>query len=477
MHPWVHADWTDWRGFWLNKVLPGRFLVLYALPLVLILRMLPQRHLKAGIVLGGWAFVAYVFGVFYLLIWVVICLAVYRFSEFFARECRRTDVVQFGPPLAAWLGVAGGLAATVFLARIEIPAATRQALLGAAPWLFPMGIRGWAWEPDLTKLFEVKQGVPRLFSLLFWAHFIGTAYLAARMLHYFSEIKRGTIPAQRRTLLNFLSFVSYAPTLMQGPIERFDRFQEQIDTCRQRRTAQEAASGLGRIAIGFLRLFIARFYFDPVVRAYLQYPNNLYYKHPEQIESYAFLYFGVFIHVFWLFLLFAGYCDVVIGMSRFLGYRVVENFRWPWFAPSMTEIWRRWHISLSFILRDYVFTPLIRRRWPPPAALCLTFFAVGVWHGPLVRLGMWGVVMGLMVAVNHTWVRWMRRIDRRPGTRLHRIRHAWLRLQPLPTVCAWLITMHAFVSTGLLFFGTRRSWRVLWEIVRRPTEALFGTGP
>jgi D-alanyl-lipoteichoic acid acyltransferase DltB (MBOAT superfamily) len=136
-------------------------------------------------------------------------------------------------------------------------------------------------------------------------------------------------------------------------------------------------------------------------------------------------------------------------------------------------MWRRWHISLSFILRDYVFFPLARRRWNTTVSLLITFWVCGFWHDAGGKYTTWGVAMGLMVAVNQKWSRWMRALDRHPQRRLAALRRAWLKLQPLPRLCAWLLAQNAFLMSGWICLGGSGALRVVWELIRRPAQWLL----
>jgi hypothetical protein len=86
----------------------------------------------------------------------------------------------------------------------------------------------------------------------------------------------------------------------------------------------------------------------------------------------------------------------------------------------------------------------------------------------------WGVLMGVMVAINQHWAQWMKRLDERPSGVLPALRRAIARTRPLPQILSWAITMHFFVHSLLFFFGGSAGWRVPWELIRRPLEALGG---
>lgn len=460
--PWREAE------FWLAQMTPGRNAVAYFLPLLLLLVWFPSRHTRLRLVLTGLAFVAYVFGPVYLVLWLLTCWVFYRLGERFAYEVRRTDVWRGGPPLAAFGLIVGHFVLVHALGQIKLPADVESWLTTHAAWLLPLGMRRAVlpWEPGWY------EGQPILRALLWRTHEIGVAYFTIRMVSYFSEIKRGTIPAEKRTLLNFLAWLCYAPTLIQGPLERFNEFNAQIEGGPARRSWGDVVAGVGRVGLGVAKCFLAVALLYPVLaRVGVMSPD--FYRHPQRLDSYGLLFFGVHLQVLVLYLAFSGYCDFVIGLSRFIGYRVIENFDRPWRACSLTDMWRRWHISLSFILRDYIFFPLTRRRWNATLSLLITFLVCGVWHNLSGQYAAWGLVMGLLVAVNQKWSRWMRGLDRHPERPAARIRQAALRLQPLPKLCAWLLTINVFVMSGWVCFGGRGALRVGWELLRRPLQYLL----
>ena len=469
--PLASAPWGQWRNFWLQQIFDDRFVIVYFLPLVPVLLLVPRARLRLGIILTGLVFLAYVFGVLYAGIWLLTCLALYWFSERFARECQRTDVLPIGPPLVAWLIIGGWYLATMTIHAVPLPVELNVWLLVHVPWIYPLGARGLPWEPSFRALHKLlaPDEPAQLFQALFWnVHSIGTAYLAVRMLHYLAEIRRGTLPPQRRSVLNFLAYTCYAPALIQGPIERFGPFQDEMDTCHLRRGLPSVPPALARIGWGITKSLIGTLYFQPLVLGQLGLAvENTYYRHPEQIESFWLLYCGVFLQIFWLYIEFSGYCDVSAGVARLLGYRQVENFYWPWLATSMRDFWRRWHISLSAILRDYVYIPLGGNRRHATLNLLITFTVCGIWHKLIPQVALWGLVMGLMVAINQHWAQWMKRLDERPSGTLPALRRAIVKLRPLPTIASWLFTQHAFVFSLLIFFGGLGGYNVAREICRR----------
>jgi D-alanyl-lipoteichoic acid acyltransferase DltB (MBOAT superfamily) len=469
--PIVEAPWSAWREFWLERVFDRHFVVVYFLPLLPVLMLLRGDRLRRGIILTGVVFLIYVFGVLHAALWLVTCVLLHRLGERFAYECKRTDVLQIGPPIAAWTIIGGGYLIAMLLHRIHLPDALNAWLAANVPWIYPMGVRGFAWEPFFGALHHARGEAvsAQLFQAIFWdLHFVGTAYLAVRMFQYFSEIRRGNLPPERRTLLNFLAFTCYAPTLIQGPIERFVPFQDEMDTCHLRRSWKNVLPAFARIGQGLLKSIVLELYFRPILldELGLLRTEQTYYKHPEELSGF-FLYTGIVFQILWLYLEFSGYCDIAAGMARLLGYRQFENFRYPWLSTSLRDFWRRWHLSLSFILRDYIYIALGGNRRHTTLNLIITFVGCGLWHRVTPNAALWGLMMALMVALNQYWVKWMDRLDQRKTGWLPAVRRSWIKVPVLPQLCAWLVTMHALNLTLLVLFGGTGSINVINEILHR----------
>jgi D-alanyl-lipoteichoic acid acyltransferase DltB (MBOAT superfamily) len=470
----LHAvDIADLHGFWIQKLINTRFLVLYFLPLLPILFFAPLRIRRPAIIATGAAFLVYVFGAILAAFYLISCIAFFRLAERFAIESRRTDVIRWGPPLAAILIISIWYQASQKIFDIAVPPAAAATLFEYAPWLFPIGQRGFSWEP----LWRAPTAVPFPFAAFLDPHLIGTAYLAVRMLHYYSEVRRDGIPQSRRNLPDFLAWLFFAPSLMQGPIARYTDFQDQLPRWNAQRSPAAFAYGLWRIAWGVAKAIVAHIYLLPVVVQYflprvVELPAggratlSPFYHQPETIPGFWFLYFGVAIHFAWLYLEFSGYCDVAIGMSRLLGFRLLENFDWVWISRSLREFWRRWHISLSLILRDYIYIPLGGNR-APLRNLVLTFVICGLWHRWIPSMWQWGLLMGAMVWLNQRWVDAIKRIESRPDSLAARVRAAWIRVPLLPQLAAWALTMHAFFLSILVFFAGVEGLAVVREIFLR----------
>lgn len=486
--------------FWFQRFLLIRNLVLYALPFASLLFFVPLRWRREAIVVTGLLFLGYVFGALHALLYLVFCVAFFHLAERFAYESKRTDVWRGGPPVAAISVISLWYFLSQKLSDVRLPASIESWLHAHLPWLYPIGLRGFPWEP----LWLPPDRTPSIFAaydehypLAAGAHLIGTAYLAIRMLHYFSEIRRDGICPERRNLRDFLGWLFYAPSLMQGPIERFAPFHNQLAKWNAQRSPAELLYGVWRIALGVSKSLAAHVFLLPLVLSCftpttLQGASVPFYHRPDLVENYWFLYFGVAIHFMWLYLEFSGYCDIAIGISRCLGYKLAENFNWVWISRSLREFWRRWHMTLSFILRDYVYIQFGGNR-APLRNLVLTFVICGIWHKWFPPMWQWGIIMGVMVWLNQRWVEFVQRLDQAStplpsGTPAVQppqlstferacavVRRVWLRMKPLPQLFAWLLTMHAFFASIIVFFaGIDALQRIGCELIARPLSHLVG---
>jgi D-alanyl-lipoteichoic acid acyltransferase DltB (MBOAT superfamily) len=485
--PLREIPWPQWgqgwgelqralRHYWVPKILDDRYRVAYFLPLVFALMLLKGRHLRVGVILTGLVFLGYNFGVLYPLFWVVLCEAFFRLSNQFAIEVKRTDVWKGGPPLAAILIILGMNLLVGVLEFRWLPGGAAEQFKATNAWLYEHA--WWLWGAPHRPLFwESGTGatVPIYQTIFFSPHLIGTAYFTVRMLQYFTDIKRDGIAPEARTRLNFYSFVTYGPTVMQGPIERFQRFQEEMDTCHTRRTVRNAPFVAWRLFIGFAKVIVATQYIFPWLHTYLR--DEELYAAPEGLTfggAYWVLYCIVFVEIFYLYLEFSGYCDLAVAMSRMFGYRCIENFRMPWISRSLREFWTRWHISLSSILRDYIYIPFGGNRRHVALNLVGTFAICGLWHAPNPQLGIWGAIMGLMVYANQRWVHWTKRIDEEGVHWFARLRKRSQGWWPVPQFLGWLVTMNAFCLSLLVFFHGVEGLGVMWELVRRPVNWVLG---
>ncbi|MFZ4576746.1 MAG: MBOAT family O-acyltransferase [Myxococcota bacterium] len=224
---------------------------------------------------------------------------------------------------------------------------------------------------------------------------MGISFYTFQSMAYTIDCYRGTCKPIAR-FDRFLLFVSFFPHLVAGPIMRPENLVPQFrDGVRFR--ADWMALGAVQIARGYAKkLFIA----DGLA----PYVNRVF-THPEQFSQ-AQLLVAVYAFAVQIYCDFSGYSDIAIGLGRTLGYTIPINFQHPYQSLSVTEFWRRWHISLSSWLRDYLYVPLGGSRSGPKRTyvnLMLTMVLGGLWHGAAFNFIVWGTIHGAMLAIE----RWL----------------------------------------------------------------------
>lgn len=191
-----------------------------------------------------------------------------------------------------------------------------------------------------------------------------------------------------RDPIAFFAFVAFFPQLLSGPIERANRMLPQFARHRVFDPA-EAGDGLRQMLNGLLKKVVIADNLAPHVDAIFADPA----RHDGTTLA-----IGAVFFTFQVYCDFSGYSDLAIGSARLLGFSLMQNFRYPFFARDIGEFWRRWHISLSTWLRDYVFTPLGGGYGSRPRQIrnvLATFLASGLWHGAAWTFVAWGFINGL----------------------------------------------------------------------------------
>jgi alginate O-acetyltransferase complex protein AlgI len=214
---------------------------------------------------------------------------------------------------------------------------------------------------------------------------LAISFFIFEFVHYLIEIYRGHEPI--RSPLRFTLFATFWPTLVAGPIKRYQQFEPQLINGLKTLNASDIYVGILRICIGIVKKFAA-----DTLTAWIANAETLY-----NINGLAFR---------WLFLValgmrilldFSGYSDMAIGFARMMGIVIPENFNWPYLATSVTDFWRRWHISLSSWIRDYVYIPLGGSRAGLARKFLNALIAMtlcGLWHGAAWNFAIWGIYHG-----------------------------------------------------------------------------------
>lgn len=211
---------------------------------------------------------------------------------------------------------------------------------------------------------------------------VGISFYTFQTLSYCIDIYRREFEP-RRDLLSYLSFVSFFPQLVAGPIERASNLLPQFRKARTLRL-DDAVSGCQLVLWGFFKKLAVADNLALVVDPAYTSPSNATPGH---------LLLATFCFAFQIYCDFSGYSDIATGVARWFGIRLQRNFALPYFSTSLAEFWRRWHISLSTWFRDYVFIPLGGSRCERPQRLrnlAATFLLSGLWHGAAWTFVLWG---------------------------------------------------------------------------------------
>ncbi len=218
---------------------------------------------------------------------------------------------------------------------------------------------------------------------------VGISFYTFQAMACTIDVSRGHLPANSvRRLDDFLLFISFFPQLVAGPIERAGDLAPQLARLR-RPTTQEVSEGVVLIAWGALKKVVMADNLAPLVAAGfdVERPTGF----GVTLAAYAF--------TLQIYGDFSGYSDMARGIGRLFGVRLMQNFDAPLWAASPRELWRRWHISLSQWLRDYLYIPLGGGRKRAAFNLLLTMLLGGLWHGANWTFVLWGAWHGLALAV------------------------------------------------------------------------------
>ncbi len=222
---------------------------------------------------------------------------------------------------------------------------------------------------------------------------VGISFYTFQTMSYTIDVARGRL-RPTDDLLTFAVYVAYFPQLVAGPIERATVLLPQLETPRVRITTEQVASGVGLIVLGLVRKVVLADGVAPMADALFDDPGSA-----DVLTALT----GIAAFSIQIYGDFAGYTDIARGVSRLLGIELSLNFAQPYLSRNITEFWRRWHISLSTWLREYLYIPLGGNRHGSArtyANLMLTMLLGGLWHGASWTFVVWGALHGLALAVH-----------------------------------------------------------------------------
>jgi alginate O-acetyltransferase complex protein AlgI len=269
---------------------------------------------------------------------------------------------------------------------------------------------------------------------------IGISFFTFTQIAFLVDTYQGKVKEYR--FIHYILFVTYFPHLIAGPVLHHGEMMPQFsDKKTYSLSATNFAVGLTIFCIGLAKKVLIADNLSPYANDVFNAPNE-----PTLLIAWG----GVLAYTFQLYFDFSGYSDMAIGLSRLFGIRLPLNFHSPYKAANISEFWRRWHMTLSRFLRDYLYIPLggnrrggIRRY----SNLMVTMVLGGLWHGAGWNFAIWGALHGLYLGVNHAWIALANRIG------FTRNASGWKVLATILTflaVClAWVFFRAADVATSI----------------------------
>lgn len=380
-------------------VFANLFFLYIFLPVNLILYYATRSYAVRNFVLVAMSFLFYAWGE---PVWVLLLLA----SGFMVWFCSLL-VERFA-------GTRRGKAALIFAVTISL------SLLGIFKY------SGFLIE-NINAVLPLSLPVPQ-FSLP-----IGISFYTFQMISYIVDVYRGDVKAQP-SFLRFIMYVSMYFQLVAGPIVRYSDVAWEID--HRTANANDISHGITRFCIGLLKKVAVANVAGSLLVQYMD----------GDLTKVTVLgsWFGAVLFMLQIYYDFSGYSDMAIGLGLMFGFHFVENFNYPYIAKTATEFWRRWHISLSSFLRDYLYIPLGGNRSHAWRNLFVVWFATGLWHGASWNFILWGLFFGVLIALERLGLRNL--LEKLPGF----ISHFYLLFVVL---ISWVIFYFTDLSRATQYLG------------------------
>jgi len=250
---------------------------------------------------------------------------------------------------------------------------------------------------------------------------VGISFYTFQSLSYTIDVYRGNVPAQKNPI-SFGAYVALFPQLIAGPIVRY------VDVARElnerKHSWEDFCSGLRRFLVGLGKKILIADNFALLMKLF------------RESEGKSVLFYWLYAAAFMLniYFDFSGYSDMAIGLGRIFGFRFIENFNYPYLSKSVTEFWRRWHMSLGSWFRDYIYIPMggnrvNKGRWV--FNILTVWMLTGLWHGAAWNFVLWGLMFGILLMVE----KWVPAIQKLPTW----LRHGYVLL----TVCLSFVLFNA----------------------------------
>ena len=271
---------------------------------------------------------------------------------------------------------------------------------------------------------------------------IGISFYTFQALSYTVDVWRGDVPAQR-SFAKLLLYISLFPQLIAGPIVRYADVAGQIDA--RSFDAADAFYGATRFCIGLAKKVLLA---DAAGKVAAQILDG-----SAASATTAAAWLGIVLYTFEIYFDFSGYSDMAIGMGRIFGFKYPENFRLPYTSRSITEFWRRWHISLGSFFRDYVYIPLGGKKKHQLLNMAVVWALTGLWHGASWNFIAWGLWFFVLLVGEK--LLWGKALERLPSL----VRHAYAMVL---VVFSWVLfraeTLTAAAAYFAAMFGSSGVW-------------------
>ena len=223
---------------------------------------------------------------------------------------------------------------------------------------------------------------------------IGISFYTFQIISYTVDVYRGTVIAQKN-YIHLATYFAMFPQLIAGPIVRYTDIAAQLE--HRTHSLREAAIGIRRFIIGLSKKILIANTLGTLVSVF------------KASNEKSVLYFWLYAVAFMLqiYFDFSGYSDMAIGLGRIFGFRFLENFNYPYIAGSVTEFWKRWHISLGSWFRDYLYIPLGGNKVGKPRwifNIFIVWMATGFWHGAAWNFILWGLLFAVLLVIEKLWL-------------------------------------------------------------------------
>lgn len=293
---------------------------------------------------------------------------------------------------------------------------------------------------------------------------LGISFYTFQLIGYLIDVQRGA-PAEDDPRA-FALFVLLFPKMVSGPIERARSLLPQL-RIEQRFDYADTVAGLRLIAWGLFKKLVIADRLAPFVAHVFDDPDAA--TGPLTVVASV-------LYAFQLYCDFSGYTDIALGVGRLFGYRLSPNFNRPYIATSIQDFWKRWHISLTSWLTDYVYTPITRQKrlkiklyYVMLGGLFVTFVISGIWHGSHWNFMAWGALHGGYIVVSLLTQKQRAALSDRIGlSRRPGLRHAWRVACTFTLVCAAYILFRAqsLGDAGALYASLLHGWSDAFQAVK-----------